>query len=91
MLLHSLVGNGHTPTNPLQISVISPSVPPGYAIVADWTQVILFVRESMSLVLNMYGDNEFSTNTFLVRAEMRCVAEFVRPQAFAICSIYAGS
>jgi Phage capsid family len=71
--------------------VISPSVPQGFAIVADWSQAILFVRESMSIMLNFWGDAEFSSNTYVVRCEMRCVAEFLRPQAFAVCTLTAGS
>jgi HK97 family phage major capsid protein len=67
--------------------VISPSVPAGTAIIGDWSQVVLYVRESMSLVLNYWSDALFSTNAFILRCEMRTVAGFLRPQAFAVATI----
>ncbi len=71
--------------------VISPSVPQGFAIVADWNTAMLFVREAMTLSINYWGDALFSTNTYLMRAEIRAVAGFIRPQAFAIANLVSGS
>lgn len=69
--------------------VISPSVPAGTAIIADWSTLVLYVRESMSLQLNYWADSLFSTNTFVLRCEMRTVAGFLRPQAFAIATLHS--
>ena len=43
--------------------MISPSVPQGTGIVADWSQIKILVREDFSLMMNIYGDAEFSTNS----------------------------
>ncbi|OBB89645.1 phage major capsid protein [Mycobacterium sp. 852002-30065_SCH5024008] len=67
--------------------VVSPSVPAGTALVGDWSTCVLYLRESMSLMLNYWSDALFSTNAFLLRCEMRTVAGFLRPQAFAIATI----
>jgi hypothetical protein len=67
--------------------VVSPSVPAGTAIIGDWDQVVLYVRESMRLDLNYWADSLFSTNAFVLRCEMRSVAGYLRPQAFAIATI----
>lgn len=70
--------------------VISPSVPEGWAYLADWTQLKLFVREGLSIAMDFWGDN-FSKNQFIVRAEMRGLVAFTRPQAFAKISLHSGS
>lgn len=67
--------------------VISPSVPAGIALIGDWSQIVLYVRETMSLVLNYWSDELFSSNAFVLRCEMLSVAGFLRPQAFAIATI----
>lgn len=67
--------------------VVSPSVPAGKAIIGDWNQVLLYVRESMSLQLNYWSESLFETNAFILRCEMRSVAGFLRPQAFAVATI----
>ena len=64
-----------------------PSVPVGTALLGDWSSVVLYVRESMSLMLNYWSDSLFSSNAFILRCEMRSVAGFLRPQAFAIATI----
>ena len=70
--------------------VISPSVPKGTGIVADWSTMQLFVRESMSLMVNFWSDALFTSNAYIVRAELRAVVGFIRPQAFAICTLTDG-
>lgn len=78
------------PSNQIQ-RVISPSVPSGYGILADWSQLKLFVREGMSIMLNFWSEDLFTKNQYIVRAEMRCLAAVIRPQAFAIIDLTAGS
>jgi hypothetical protein len=67
--------------------VISPSVPAGTAIVADWNTMDLFIREGVSVILNQWAEEQFTTNSYVVRAEMRCVVGFTRPQAFCLSTI----
>ncbi len=67
--------------------VTSPSVPAGTAIIADWDTLDLFVREGVSVIMNQWGEAQFTTNTFVVRAEIRVVAGFTRPQAFCLATI----
>jgi hypothetical protein len=67
--------------------VVSPSVPQGTAIVADWSQIKIFVREDFTLLMNMYGDAEFSTNSYILRGEGRYGIGVLRPQSFAICDL----
>jgi HK97 family phage major capsid protein len=71
--------------------VISPTMPSGWAILADWTQLKLFVREGMSIMLNFWSDTLFTTNQYIVRAEFRCVSAVIRPQSFAVISLHSGS
>lgn len=67
--------------------VISPSVPQGTGIVADWSQIKIFVREDFVLLMNMFGDAEFSTNSYILRGEGRYGIGVLRPQSFAICDL----
>ncbi|OIN82682.1 phage major capsid protein [Mycobacterium malmoense] len=67
--------------------VISPSVPQGTGIVADWNQIKIFVREDFVLLMNIYGEAEFSTNSYVLRGEGRYGIGVLRPQAFAVCSL----
>ncbi|CAM3577591.1 phage major capsid protein [Mycobacterium colombiense] len=70
--------------------VISPSVPQGTAIIGDWgTAITLYLRESMSLMLNYWSSELFETNAFVMRCEMRSVVGVLRPQAFAIATLHA--
>lgn len=78
------------PSNQIR-RVISPSVPSGWAILADWRQLKLFVREGMSIMLNFWSEDLFTKNQYVVRAEMRCLAAVVRPQSFAVIDLTAGS
>ncbi|WP_156664817.1 phage major capsid protein [Mycobacterium sp. 852002-51057_SCH5723018] len=70
--------------------VISPSIPQGTAIIGDFgTAVTLYLRESMSLLLNYWSESLFETNAFIMRAEMRCVIGVLRPKAFAIATLHS--
>ncbi|MCV7089616.1 phage major capsid family protein [Mycobacterium interjectum] len=78
------------PSNQIR-RVVSPSVPSGWAILADWRQLKLFVREGMSIMLNFWSEDLFTKNAYIVRAEMRGLVAFTRPQAFAMISLHSGS
>ena len=68
--------------------IISPNVPVGVAIVADWTQLALYYRESMRIDVDGSGQL-FEINAVRFRAESRCVSAVLRPQAFAVCDLTA--
>lgn len=62
--------------------VISPSVPAGTAVLGDWSQIRLYVREDMRLDVDAGGEL-FTKNAAVLRAEMRAVAAHLRPASFA--------
>jgi HK97 family phage major capsid protein len=62
--------------------VVSTSVPAGTAILGDWSQIRLYVREGMRLDIDA-GGAHFTNNTAVLRAEMRAVAAHLRPASFA--------
>jgi HK97 family phage major capsid protein len=68
--------------------IVSPNVPAGVAIVADWTQLALYYRESMRIDVDGSGPL-FEINAVRFRAESRCVSAVLRPQAFAVCDLSA--
>ena len=68
--------------------VVSPSVPAGSAVLADWQQVRLYVREAISVLLDMSGDR-FTHNQFLARGEGRFGIGVLRPSAFAVVDLTA--
>lgn len=68
--------------------VVSNSVPVGTAVLADWNQLALYVREQANLALDASAEF-FRHNTFIARAEMRCVSAVLRPSAFAIVDLTA--
>jgi Phage capsid family len=70
--------------------VVSPSVPTGTAILGDWTQLKLFIREQMRIDLDASGVL-FQQNQIQLRAESRVGVGILRPQAFAICDLTAGT
>lgn len=88
---NAVVGNSSNffgPDNQVK-RVVSPSVPAGTAIIGDWgTALTLYLRESMSLLLNYWADSLFESNAFIMRCEMRCVIGVLRPQAFAIATLH---
>lgn len=63
--------------------VVSTSVPPGTALLGDWRQVRVFVREDMRLDADRSGPN-FERNQVVLRAEGRFGIGVLRPQAIAI-------
>ena len=66
--------------------MISPSVPQGTEIVADWSQIKILVREDFSLMMNIYGDAEFSTNSYILRGEGRYGIGVLRPRGLRFAS-----
>lgn len=63
--------------------VVSTSVPAGTALLGDWRQVRVFVREDMRLDADRSGPN-FERNQVVLRAEGRFGIGVLRPQAIAI-------
>lgn len=63
--------------------VVSTSVPPGTALLGDWRQVRVFVREDMRLDADRSGAN-FERNQVILRAEGRFGIGVLRPQAIAV-------
>jgi HK97 family phage major capsid protein len=68
--------------------VISPSIPTGTAVLADWTKVALYIRESVNVLFDFSGDN-FVKNAFIARGEGRFGLGWLRPSSFAICDLTA--
>lgn len=62
--------------------VISPSVPAGTALLADWSTIRLYVREQINVLLDMSGDL-FKSNQFIARGEGRFGVGVLRPSAIA--------
>ena len=62
-------------------------MPAGTAIVADCSQPQVFERETMNILVNYWGDAEFATDTYIVRAETRTGIGVVRPRSFALCTL----
>jgi hypothetical protein len=70
--------------------VVSPSLPEGTAILADWSQACLFIREQMRIDLDASGVL-FQHNQIQLRAESRVGFGILRPQSFAIVDLAAGA
>lgn len=66
--------------------LVVPGVPAGWAILADWNQCRLFVREDVRLDADRSGAN-FTNNRVILRAEGRYGFGMLRPQAFAIVDL----
>lgn len=66
--------------------VVSPSIPAGQAILADWSQLGIWYREQMRLDLDASGDL-FRHNQIQIRAESRVGVGVLRPQSFAIINL----
>jgi HK97 family phage major capsid protein len=65
--------------------LVSPRVPEGTAILADWSKVRLFTRGGIVTMADPFTG--FATNTTLLRSEMRIGMGMLRPDAFAIISL----
>lgn len=68
--------------------VISPSVPAGQAVLGDWRQVKLYVREAVNVLLDMGGEL-FTHNQFIARGEGRFGVGVLRPSSFAVVDLTA--
>lgn len=68
--------------------VVSPSIPAGTAILGDWSQVKIFVREEMRLDIDAGGEL-FTKNAAVMRAEIRVGLGHLRPTSFAIADLTA--
>lgn len=66
--------------------VISPSIPAGTAILADWNAIRLYVRQQMTLDLDTSG-TLFDTNSAKMRAEIRVGLGHLHPASVAICDL----
>ena len=66
--------------------IVSPNVPAGVGIVADWNQLALFFRESMRIDIDGSG-TLFETNAVRFRAEARVVSAVLRAQSFVVCDL----
>ncbi|WP_068187906.1 phage major capsid protein [Mycobacterium sp. UM_CSW] len=80
----NLADNIFGPTRP---RVVSPSVPQGTAILADWTKLKLFVHWGMTIMVNAFSDSLFQANAVQLRAEMLVGIGILRPQSFALVAL----
>lgn len=65
--------------------LVSPRVPAGKALLADWTKVRLFTRGGVLTQLDPFSG--FATNTTRLRSEMRIGMGLLRPSAFAVIAL----
>jgi HK97 family phage major capsid protein len=65
--------------------LVSPRVPAGTALLADWSKIRLFTRGGIMTQLNPFAG--FSTNTTLLRSEMRVGMGLLRPSDFAVITL----
>jgi len=84
------------PSNQIK-RVITPHVPPGIALLADFRELSLFLRDSIRIDVATQGNptnatyDLFSTNAFVIRCEIPVGIGILRPQAFAVISLPGGS
>ena len=69
--------------------VPSLAVPVGTAILADWSQVRVRVREGAHTLAATQAGDLFSKNQVMLRAEGRYGIQLKRPQAFAVVHLAA--
>jgi HK97 family phage major capsid protein len=69
--------------------VVSPTVPVGTALLADWTKLKLFVHWQMQVMANAFGDSLFAANAVQLRAEMLVGVGVLRPKSFAVVDLTA--
>lgn len=67
--------------------LVSPRVPAGKALLADWTKVRLFTRGGVMTMLDPFTG--FAENTTRLRSEMRIGMGLLRPSAFAVIALSA--
>lgn len=68
--------------------VVSPSVPEGTAVLGDWAQLRLYVREDVRLDIDA-GGVLFTQNQAIVRAEARVGVGVLKPASFAVIDLTA--
>ncbi|CAN5757905.1 hypothetical protein BH09ACT7_BH09ACT7_18320 [soil metagenome] len=78
-------GNVFGPTTP---RVISASVPQGTAVLADWDQLCLYIREGVRIDVDA-GGVLFTKNQAILRAETRIGVGVLRPASFAVVDLTA--
>jgi Phage capsid family len=84
------------PTNPDR-RVVTPHVPAGIAILGDFRELALFMRDSIRIDVATQGNptgaayDLFESNAFVLRTEIPVGIVILRPQAFAIVSLPGGS
>ncbi|WLP91445.1 phage major capsid protein [Gordonia sp. NB41Y] len=69
--------------------LLSTSVPVGTALLADWNQIRLYVREGVRIDVDTAGADLFDKNLAKFRAETRIGIGVLRPQAFAKITLSA--
>lgn len=69
--------------------LVSTSVPVGTALLADWNQLRLYVREDARVDIDASGPDLFDKNLVKMRGEARVGIAVLRPQAFAIVDLTA--
>lgn len=69
--------------------VTSPALPAGTALLGDWQQVGILVREGARMDVNTNSGDLFDKNEVKLRAEQRVGLAFRRPQAIAIIHLTA--
>lgn len=62
--------------------VVSPSMPAGVALLADWTRLRLYVREDVRIDIDTSGPDLFDKNLAKLRAEGRFGMGLLRPSSF---------
>jgi HK97 family phage major capsid protein len=67
--------------------VSSLAVPAGTAILADWSQLRLLVRQAEHTLAATQAGDLFARNQVMLRAEGRYGIELLRPQAFAVVDL----
>lgn len=68
--------------------VVTPHLPAGTALLADFDQLQLFFRQYMRLDIDPYTG--FNKNAIRLRSESFCGIGILRPQAFAVVKLSAG-
>ncbi|GLP83595.1 hypothetical protein TUM20984_50150 [Mycobacterium antarcticum] len=67
--------------------VVSPSCPVGYAILADWSRIRLYVREDVRIDVDTSGAALFDYNLGKMRAEGRFGLGYLRPSSIFIADL----
>jgi HK97 family phage major capsid protein len=76
--------------------VVTPHVPQGTALLADFRELALFLRHSIRIDVATTGtpaggNDLFATNAFVLRCEIPVGVGILRPQAFAVIALGGGS